>query len=251
MYSFDFLSTTWILAASAAFFSGFIRGVSGFAQNLVLAPILLLFLDARAVVVICLLLSVLASFILLPWAWKGLEWSKLIPLIIASLLGIPLGAYIIKAVSPLTLKMFISWLVIAFAIPLAFGITLRLKREKLAAGSCGFVSGLLSSSTSLGGPPVVLFMHNQKWRKDTIYATLNVYFLVLGAASLGFLALFLENIGSEIYLGGAYMVPSMLLGLGIGRLIFSRINVRLFRFLSVLIVIAAGIAGVLSGLGVF
>ncbi len=193
MPDFDFLSAVWILTLSVAFFAGFIRGVTGFAQNLVLVPILLLFLDAKSVVVISLLLSVIASIALLPWTWRSFDLKKILPLAAASLLGIPLGAYIIRIISPSTLKVFIGWLVIIFAVPLAFGITFRFRRERFVSGISGFISGFLSSSTSLGGPPVVLFMHSQNWPKSAIYSTLNIYFLFLSASSLGFLTIFLEN----------------------------------------------------------
>ncbi|MFC1912085.1 sulfite exporter TauE/SafE family protein [Chloroflexota bacterium] len=251
MHNFDFISTTWIIVISAVFVAGFVRGVTGFAQSLILAPILLLFIDSRSVVIINILLATLTNFVMLPFTWRSLEWRKLVPLSTASLLGLPLGAYIIQTTSPLTLKMLISWLVIVFAIPLAFGITIKLRRERLAATICGFLSGFLSTSTSINGPPVVLFMHNQNWRKDAIYATLNIYFLFLGISSLCLLTIFLGNIISEFLIGTAYMAPALLFGLALGRLTFTRINAEFFRLVSILVVIVAGIAGILSGFGIF
>ena len=231
------------------FFAAFVRGVTGFGFALISAPTLLLIWSPKSVVAINLLLGIPSSALLLGYAFREVDLRKIFPLAAGSLLGIPLGVYIIEAIAPSALKVLIGGLTVLFAIPLLLGLGVAFRRERLASGVSGFLSGILSSSTSLGGPPVVLFMHNQNWRKEVVYSGLAVYFLFVCLCSIGALAIS-GLIDVEVVVGAASLLPALLVGLGLGLAVFSKINAELFRRLSIAIVIAAGVLGVLSGLGV-
>lgn len=250
MYSLDIFSVPWFLALCAVFFAAFIRGMAGFGFALILAPILLLILNPTSVVVVNLFLGLLSSVLVLSYRFKKVNLKKILPMVASSLLGIPLGAWIITVTTPSILKILIGGVTVSFAIPLALGFSKALTREKLACGISGFLSGVLSSSTSLSGPPIILFMHNQNWQKDIIHPSLAVYFLFTCFWSL--LALSVSGlIDAQIIISAASLVPALLIGVGLGMLAFRRINALYFRWLSMAIVVCAGILGILSGVGVF
>ena len=231
------------------FFAAFVRGVAGFGFALITAPTLLLILSPKSVVAINLLLGIPSSALLLSYAFRQVDLRKILPLAAGSLLGIPLGVYIIKVIAPSALKVLIGGLTVFFAIPLILGFGAVFRREKLVSGVSGFLSGILSSSTSLGGPPVVLFMHNQNWRKEVIYSSLAAYFFFVCCCAIG--ALLVSGlIDGKVVVSAVSLVPALFVGLGLGLVAFSRINAGLFRRLSIAIVVAAGVLGVLSGLGV-
>jgi uncharacterized membrane protein YfcA len=245
----DLFSLSWVVALFVVFFAAFVRGVSGFGFALVSAPALLLIWSPKSVVAINLLLGIPSSLFQLGYAFRGIDLRKILPLATGSLLGIPLGIYIIKEIAPSALKVLIGGLTLFFAIPLILGLGAAFRREWLASGIFGFLSGILSSSTSLGGPPVVLFVHNQKWRKEVIYSGLAVYFLFVCVCSIG--AFLISGlIDMEAVVGAASLLPALLVGLGLGMVVFSRVNAELFRRFSIAVVIAAGVLGVLSGSGV-
>jgi uncharacterized membrane protein YfcA len=134
------------------------------------------------------------------------------------------------------------------AITLAAGYTRTLK-DRLFSSLAGFLSGVLASSTSLGGPPVVLFMHNQNWKKETIHPNLAAYFSFLGFWSL--IALSISGlIEAHMILSAVSLVPALLIGTYIGLTVFRKINVSYFRWVSMLIIICSGILGILSGTGI-
>ena len=119
----------------------------------------------------------------------------------------------------------------------------------MTSGLAGFLSGILASSTSLGGPPVVLVMHSQNWTRRKILASLAAYFMFLNLFSL--LALSISGqMHVEILVTAASLVPAMLIGVRLGMMGFHRTDSRSFRFLSMFIVICAGILAVISGLGI-
>ena len=248
MQSLEIFSTPWIFALCAVLFAAFIRGLAGFGLALILAPILLLTLNPVAVVVINLFLTLLSNILVVLRSFVSVNFKRILPMTLSSLLGIPLGAWIISVISPTTLKILIGTVIICFAVPVAIGFRKTFASERLSSSIAGFFSGILASSTSLGGPPVVLFMHSQDWSKELIHPSLAAYFIFLACCSLGALSLSGQvNVG--MITTAASLAPAMIVGVSLGMIAFRRVNARFFRALSVSIVICAGLLGVVSGLG--
>ena len=248
MQSLEIFSPTWILILGAVLLAAFIRGLAGFGFALVLAPVLLLILNPAAVVVINLLLTLLSNIVVIVHSHARIEYKRVLPIALSSLLGIPLGVWIISVVAASTLKIFVGTIIISFAVLVASGFRITFTGERLSSGLAGFFSGMLSTSTSLGGPPVVLFMQNQRWPKEIIHPSLAGYFMFLGLFSLGALSLS-GKVHAETIITAASLAPALLAGTGLGMVVFQRVNARFFRALSVAIVICAGLLGIISGLG--
>lgn len=250
MPSLDVFSVSWVLVSCAVLFAAFVRGVAGFGFALVLAPILLLILSPKSVVVVNLLLGLPSNILVLRYGFRNVYLKRIFPMVASSLLGIPLGIWIIIVIAPSALRVLIGGVTIFFAILLTLGLTKAFTKERVVCGISGFLSGILSTSTSLGGPPVVLFMHNQNWRKEAIHSNLAAYFLFVASCSL--IALFASGfIDAQIIMYAASLVPALLIGTGLGLVTFIRTSPRFFRGLSLMIIICAGILGILSGLEIF
>ena len=250
MQSLEIFSPIWILALFAVLFAAFIRGLAGFGFALILAPILLLILNPVAVVVINLSLSLLSNIVVVIHSFARIDFKRVLPMALSSLLGIPLGVWIISVVASSILKIVIGAVIICFAVLVASGFRKTFAGERLSSSIAGFFSGLLSSSTSLGGPPVVLLMHSQEWPKEIIHPSLAGYFLFLGCCSLGALSLS-GQVHTETVVTAASLAPALVVGTGLGTVAFHRVNTRFFRALSVAIIICTGLLGVISGLGLF
>lgn len=246
----DIFTIEWGLALGAVFLAALVRGTAGFGFALVLAPIMLLVLEPKSVVPVNLLLASLSNIVVVSTSFRRVDLGRLLPMVAGSLAGVPLGVLIIKGISPATLEVLIGGVTVFFAVPLLLGVSRAFPWEKRAASAAGFLSGILAGSTSLGGPPVVLFMHNQKWRKDMIHPSLAAYFMFASTASLVGLAVS-GLVGTRILITAASLSPGLLVGVSLGMLAFRRINERIFRVLSVVIVFVTGTVAILSGLGVF
>lgn len=248
MLSLEIFSPTWILILGAVLLAAFIRGLAGFGFALVLASVLLLILNPVAVVVINLLLTLLSNIVVIVHSHARIDYKRVLPIALSSLLGIPLGVWIISVVATSTLKIFIGTIIISFALLVASGFRITFTGERLSSGLAGFFSGILSTSTGLGGPPVVLLMQSQHWPKEIIHPSLAGYFMFLGLFSLGALALS-GKVYAETIITAASLAPALLAGTGLGMIVFQRVNARFFRAFSLAIVICAGLLGVISGLG--
>jgi len=144
-------------------FAAFIMGISGFGFVLVTTPLLLLLVDPKMVIVFNVTLGVLVCIPPLWQTYRHLQPSRIIVLVVSSILGLPLGIYILSRLSSLTLKAVIITIVVFFTILLASGVSFKIKRERLGLTISGFISGALSNSAGLGGPPIILFLLNQGW----------------------------------------------------------------------------------------
>ncbi len=246
MQNLDILSTNWIIALCAVFLAALIRGFAGFGLALVLTPILLLFLIPTSVIAIVLLLAMVSNVYIIFRGYKNIDYRRILPMGIASLLGIPVGLWIITVIDPSIMKIVIGSIIIIFAIPITMGVQLSVRHELPSYGIAGFVSGVLVSSTGLGGPPAVIVMHAQNWSKEKMHPSIAAFFCFAGIFTI--LAYYLSGyMGLGTVITAATMIPVMLIGVVMGMAIFRRTNMRFYRYVSMIIIISAGIVGIISG----
>jgi uncharacterized membrane protein YfcA len=249
MYGLDILSYSWFLAIGALLFAAFIRGATGFGLALIFTPFMILIMDPKAAIPVILLLAQLSNIVVLASCFRKVNIKRLLPMFAGSLLGVPVGVFIIIIISAAILKIWIGGMTILFSILLVFKLTPRFTNERLASGIAGFLCGMLTTSAGLGGPPVILFMHNQKWPKEEIYPSLSAFFLISTGASL--IGLSLSGLVTHgILLTSASLAPGLVSGVFLGMLAFKHVNESFFRILSVMVIIGAGALAVLSGLGI-
>jgi uncharacterized membrane protein YfcA len=249
MQGLEIFSTSWFLAIGALLVAAFIRGTTGFGLSLVFTPFMVLIMEPKAVVPVNLILASLSNIMVLASCFKAVNIRRLLPMTVCSVLGVPIGVFIITIISATVLKVLIGAITIFFAILLVFKLTPRFTNERRASGIAGLLCGILTTSTSLGGPPVVLFMHTQSWQKEEIYPSLSAFFLISTGASL--IGLFISGmVTPDILWTAASLAPGLIIGVFLGMLAFKRVNELYFRILSVVVVVGTGILAVLSGLGI-
>ncbi len=229
------------------FLASAVYSLTGFGFALVAAPILVAVLPPTSVVPIMLVLvSVLTFGILLP-VKRYVDLQRIWPLMVAGVLGMPLGALLLLALDAQLLKVLMGVVVAGFALAQLSGLRLRVTHEKVAWVPVGFLSGLLVGSTSMSGPPVVLFFANQAVERQIFRANLLAYFMVLNLASL-------PVFGATGLLSGATLtyalsfLPALGLGAWFGHTLSYRVDDRLFRRLVLCIVLVAGLLSVVAGL---
>ncbi len=249
MQSIEIFSAPWILALGTVFFAAFVRGMSGFGFALVLAPILLLIVNPKEMVVIIMFLSFLGHILVLYRSYRNVDLKRVLPIMISSLFGIPLGVLIINAIAPSLLKIIVGITILCFTIPIAFGYYKSFANERFSGGLAGFLSGILATSTSLAGPPVVIFMHSQNWPKEKIHSNLAAQLMVITISSL--VALYISgDVSPDLIITAASFAPVMFIGIYAGMSLFRCTSARFFKNLSAIIVICAAILGILSGFGI-
>ena len=239
---------TWIALLFIVLAAAFTQGLTGFGYALVAAPLLLLIMEPRSVVVLNIIVPSLVCLLIVVQSREQVRFKGMVPIAVASVFGVPLGGYVLLAISPEVLKLAIAALVVLFSIPLLLGYSRRFKSERLLSVVTGFISGFLSSSTSLSGPPVILFLVNQGWQREVMRASLAAYFLLGSVVSLGWLALS-GVVTGEMVLTSVCLLPASVIGFVIGALALPRVNSELYRRIAVIIVMGAGLVSIFTTLG--
>ncbi|HDN81196.1 MAG TPA: sulfite exporter TauE/SafE family protein, partial [Methanomicrobia archaeon] len=129
------------------------------------------------------------------------------------------------------------------------GLRKKIKNEKLAFAPIGFVGGLLGGSTSMSGPPVIIFFTNQGLKKQVFRANLVAYFM---AMSLVAISSFIVGglITTEVIRYTILFLPAMIFGVAIGIKLVHRVEEKLFQNIVLIVVIIAGALSVISGLSI-
>lgn len=216
------------LAAFIILASAFVRSISGFGYALLATPLLMLVIEPKSAVMTNVLISITMNAMILLHMRRHIDYKRAILISMGSLPGIPIGAYLLSVVEPSIIKIAIATLVIPFSVLLLLGHSHQFKRDTLGCIISGFLSGALISSTSLGGPPVVLFLLNQGLIKEKFVSTLAIYFFFGCIVSVGTFAS-LGMITTDLLTKAALFLPPLWLGTYAGIKVLPKINPILFR----------------------
>ena len=146
-----------IFAGTAVFFAAVVRGYSGFGFSMISTVSLTLVLPPAEVVPVVLLLEVVASGWLLPQVWRQIDWASLIPLSAGVVIGTPFGLLALASLPADPVRAGIALVIIGFVALMWRGWRPARMPQTGTIVSVGVLSGILNGSTTMGGPPVILF----------------------------------------------------------------------------------------------
>jgi len=167
------------------------------------------------------------------------DLRRILILILSSVLATPIGAYLLISIDENILKLIVGVIVVISAIIFKLGFNIQVKNEKLAFIPVGIMSGLLNGSVSLSGPPVILFLTNQKTEKQVFRATLTSFFWILNIATV---FVFFHNglINHEVLNLSVRLIPALLIGLVFGIKLGDRIQQKTFQNATILLLFFMG-----------
>lgn len=243
-----------LIAAAAALVGAAVQSASGFGFALVLSPALFATLEPEEAVGALLLLGLALNLLVLfeRGRPRHVDWRGLAPMMAAALPGLVAGATLLALLSKQALQIGVGVAVIAAA---GWQLRRRAGRAQIgrrlppAAGlAVGLASGVLTTSISVNGPPMVLWLEAQGVRPEEFRATLAASFLALNLAGAGVL---LVAEGRAAYDLG--VVPPLLVlvavGYLLGALAFRRLDSERFFTLALALVLCTGMASVVAGVG--
>lgn len=229
--------------------SGFIQGLTAFGFALVSMPLLTLIIPIQQVVPIIVILSLVTNIGIWYDTRKSIDLKKYWLLILASLIAAPIGTQLILILNPDVLKVIVGILITFFAIAMLTGTNWKIKREKASFIFVGFLCGVLNGSISISGPPVALFLSNQEADKQRFKANLNMFALILNVVTVG---LFIQNglINKEVMFYISWMFPAAIFGVVCGLFAVRKLDEKVFKKLTLYLIIFSGLWTLLSGFGV-
>lgn len=231
-----------ILAALAALVGAAVQSATGFGFALVLSPALFAVMEPAEAVTVLLALGVALNLLVLLERHDA-RWSRLTPILLPALPGLAVGAVILAALSRKPLQVGVGVAVIAAAL---WQLRDRAAAARVPAVVAGFLSGVLTTSISISGPPLVLWLEAQELRPSEFRATLAAAFLALNLAGWAVLAVAGDATAD---LGELLVLLALVVaGYALGALAFRRLDHERFYRVVLGLVLVTGAASVVAGL---
>ena len=214
-----------------AFVGGLVRGTTGFGAAMVMTPLLALLLGPKVAVPVTLLLETFAAAPMLPAAVALARWRVIAPISAAAVLTVPLGSYFLFGADPLTLRRLIALTVIVFSLALLSGRRYLGAQRLPTSLALGALSGTMLGATSIGAPPVILYLLSGPDPVAVTRANLTLYVMVISGA--GLVMLIISGLITAATLQTAVLLASpFIVGLFAGSRLFSRFSDQRFRQLT-------------------
>ena len=230
------------------FTAAFVTGLAGFAFGMVAAAIWLFALPpvqpTTLIVAYALMVQGYAT-----WRLRdSIDYRRLIPFVIGSSIGIPVGLFILEFARPTYIRTSVGVLLIVFSLynltrP-QFPMTKRLTRTGDAG--VGILNGVLGAATGLGGILPVIWTTLRGWTRDeqrgvhqpTAFATFVMSIVALGSGGL------VTPVTARLFLLG---LPALLAGTLLGWALYGKLNEATFRRIVLALLLLSGMAIIGTG----
>jgi hypothetical protein len=219
-----------LLAAAIAFvfLAAIVRGYSGFGFSLLAMTALSLLYAPATIIPSIFLLEIAASIHLLPGLWRDIHWRSLIPLVIGTGIGTPIGLMFLTTVPAAPMQIALGLFVFLVTCLLWIGFTLKTMPGNITSSTAGLAAGVANGAFGIGGPPVILFYFASPAGNIVGRATLVAYFLLTDAIGLVFLAR--ENlVTTDSLFRTLTFLPALVAGVWLGARSFKKADPVVFR----------------------
>lgn len=233
-----------LLAALVALLAFFVQGFAGFGAALVLAPLLLLFLDLHTAIVASAIVQVPVGAWLAYGSRQVIDRRAIVQLLPFSLVGLALGTLALASLDVGWLRRLCGALTALFALDVLRRAWLKVGPQPWpawAAAPAGLASGVLGGLFGTSGPPVIAYLEGCIPRGAALRASLIAYFLIINSLRVA-------GYGAGSMLSGAValtslaMLPAAALGAWAGAALQRRTGERGFRLGVAAILLATGLA---------
>ena len=236
-----------ILTIAIIFAASTLKGITGFGFALFSVPLLSFIFPMSMLVPAIALFNVVTSTYILFGLKEKVKWYYIVPMFVASLGGIPLGIYALEFMNEETLKLIVGIMVIIFSLKLLKGVNLAKRFKKMPLFFAGFLSGMLTSSVSIGGPPLVIAMNRKGYKKEFFRAVFS-WFTVF-SSSFACVAFYVKGfLTPESIKLAALALPLLILGSGWGNKIAQKIQQEQFRKLVIYVNVVTGLIIVITSI---
>jgi uncharacterized membrane protein YfcA len=231
----------------ATFTAALVAGLAGFAFGLVAAAVWLHILTPLQTASLIIAFGLIVQGVAV---WKlrhALQWRRLWPFLAGATIGVPAGVTLLGWANPAYMRAGIGALLILYS---AYGLARPAMKPIIAGGATadagvGMLNGILGGATGLAGIIVTVWCGLRGWPKDVQRAV----FQPIGVAIFAMSALWLGAVGAvnaDVMRLFAVGLPVLLAGTWLGLKLYGRIDEAGFRRLVLILLLASGIALLLS-----
>ncbi len=241
MIEIDWLEAA--VAMAAMFLGATVFSATGFGIGMVSTPMMLLAHEPQSAIIVPGTLGMGVAVWIIWKSWRDVPFKQIIPIALASVVGSPIGVYILSNANASVLSIVIAAFIILFAIGSFFKVEREIPYSTPIGILAGFIVGVLLPTTGVAGSLVMLYLMTKNWERQTVRGAMAFFLMVLTSVAVVQFALAGLYTQERLILIGVATVPA-LIGLGLGALIIRRINERVFHYAVIGIIIFSSIVAI-------
>ncbi|MEY3594597.1 MAG: hypothetical protein RL576_11 [Actinomycetota bacterium] len=235
----DLLAVVVIICIAAV-----LQSISGFGFSLLAMPLLSIFVDIQDAVVIATLCGIFTNAVHLRKDFQLVERSIARRISLSALIGMPLGVVVLSVFSATHMRAIIGAVIVVLVFLMMRNFILKTENTNVDI-VLGAFSGLLATSVSTNGPPLVFLLQSKQLDPWRLRATLAYVFTISGCAS--FIVLMIAGKGSiEAFQYAMLSLPAMYLGTVVGRRASLRVTQEAFKRLVYVLLLATAVSTTLA-----
>jgi uncharacterized membrane protein YfcA len=231
-----------LLFLTATFAAALVAGLAGFAFGLVAAAVWLYILTPLQTATLIIGFGLIVQGYAV---WKlrhAIVWMRVTPMLVGTVLGVPLGVAILSTASPQYLQVGVAAVLVLYSLN---GLIRPATKPIAAGGSAadagvGFLNGVLGGATGLAGIIATIWCQLRAWPKDqqrAVFQPVGVATFLASALWLGAKGSITHDVALLFLLG----LPVLLAGTWVGLRLYDKLNEAQFRKLVLLLLLASGV----------
>jgi uncharacterized membrane protein YfcA len=236
------VTATIIAVVAVAMAVAFAQGVAGFGFALLAVPALAVLLPVKEAVVLSTIIGAANSSYQAVLLRTSIDGVRVRRYLWGSLAGSPMGFAVFRLASPDVLRAVVGMAVLGGTVVVARVASGEGHRPVLDR-SMAFVSGVLLTSTSTNGPPLVLALRAQGVPTDVFRATLALVFAVTGVAASCAFAI-AGSVDVRVAALAAAALPAVAVGARLGFGCRDRVGGAAFSRLVIALLVAGALGSV-------
>jgi uncharacterized membrane protein YfcA len=216
--------------------AGVVRGFAGFGFSAISVAGLSLVVSPAEVVPAIFVLEVLASLQLVSRSWRDTDLSWLGWLLLGNALAIPLGIALLAWLPETPLRLVIGALLLTASALLRGGVSIGLAPTRGMRLAVGLISGFVNGLAAIGGIAVAVLLSAGALAPAAMRATMIALFLFTDLYALAWVAILSYGVNAQSGLQvpdtlrwALWLLPSMLVGITVGRRGFANVSPAVFR----------------------
>lgn len=211
---------------------------TGYGFSIIGTPFLLLIYPVHTAIQMNIILSICLSAVMVFKIRQEVDHTLFIRLIKGSMLGLIFGIFIYLFVNIQILKITVGALILSLTVLLI--CQFKLDRSKNKDVIAGGISGLLTTSIGVPGPPLLLYFSGSRVDKVTLRSTTLAYYLFVYSASL-VMQISFGGTSKEAWISSLLAIPPLFAGILLGQLLFKWISQKVFRIITYVILMFTGV----------
>ena len=216
-----------VLTAAVALAAGFVRGFSGFGGPAIMVLVLTQFYSPLSVLTKVAIIDTVSFLLLVPSTIREFNRRIIAVIVPATLLGLPIGVYLLTVTDPLIIKRAVAGVVAACVVIMLIGVRLREHPPIVAQVLVGILAGAVLGATYIALVVMIFFfslpVSGAQSRANAIFWGIIISFALISTHMFIGNTTF-EDLWRSVLLGAFYLA-----GAGAGVWWFRRTGERNFR----------------------